>query len=68
MTSMRRSMVNRGSSGKLRDTTPAVTGSRKRAPTKKGATTRTSLIGMTIYQPDVEPSPQARKLLDALEG
>lgn len=30
--------------------------------------TRTSLVGMTIYQPDIEPSPQGRKLLEALEG
>lgn len=36
----------------------------KAAPTR----TRTSLVGMTIYQADVEPSPQGRKLLEALEG
>jgi hypothetical protein len=28
--------------------------------------TRTSLIGMTIYQPDIEPSPRGRKLLEGL--
>jgi hypothetical protein len=29
--------------------------------------TRTSLVGMTIYQPDLQPSALGRKLLDALE-
>jgi hypothetical protein len=32
------------------------------------ARTRTSLIGVTIYQPDVEPSAQGRRLLDALNS
>jgi hypothetical protein len=32
------------------------------------ARTRTSLIGMTIYQPDLEPSPRGRKLLEALDS
>jgi hypothetical protein len=30
--------------------------------------TRTSLIGVTIYQPDVEPSAKGRRLLDALNS
>ncbi len=30
--------------------------------------TRTSLIGTTIYQPDVKPSILGRKLLAALKG
>jgi hypothetical protein len=34
----------------------------------KSARTRTSLIGVTIYQPDVEPSAQGRRLLDALNS
>ena len=32
------------------------------------ARTRTSLIGVTIYQPDLEPSPRGRKLLEALDS
>jgi hypothetical protein len=39
---------------------------KKAAPIR--ARTRTSIVGMTIYQPEVEPSPQGRKLLEALEG
>jgi hypothetical protein len=30
--------------------------------------TRTSLIGTTIYLPDIEPSPRGRKLLEALDS
>jgi len=30
--------------------------------------TRTPLIGVTIYQPDLEPSTKGRKLLDALDS
>lgn len=37
-------------------------------PAPKKPRTRTSLIGMTIYQPDLEPSSQGRKLLDVLDG
>lgn len=32
------------------------------------ARTRTSLIGATIYQPDLKPSSVGRKLLEALES
>jgi hypothetical protein len=35
----------------------------KTSPTR----TRTSLVGVTIYQPDLKPSPVGRKLLEALE-
>ena len=35
----------------------------KATPTR----TRTSLVGVTIYQPDLKPSPVGRKLLEALE-
>jgi hypothetical protein len=34
----------------------------------KPARTRTSLIGVKIYQPDVEPSAKGRKLLYALNS
>jgi hypothetical protein len=30
--------------------------------------TRTSLVGATIYQPDIKPSPAGKKLLKALES
>lgn len=40
----------------------------KRVATKsKRARTRTSLIGMTIYQPDLKPSAKGRRLLDSLD-
>ena len=42
-----------------------MTSSVKRAPKK--ARTWTSLIDVTIYQTDLEPSPRGRKLLEALE-
>jgi hypothetical protein len=38
---------------------------KKAAPIR--ARTRTSLVGMTIYMPDIEPSARGRKLLEALE-
>jgi hypothetical protein len=38
------------------------------ATKSKRARTRTSLIGMTIYQPDLKPSAKGRKLLEALES
>jgi hypothetical protein len=44
--------------------TLSMTSSVKRAPKK--ARTRTTLIGVTIYQPDLEPNPRGRKLLEAL--
>ena len=53
---------------------PRLVARRRRKHTKgvatksKRARTRTSLIGMTIYQPDLEPSARGRRLLDALNG
>jgi hypothetical protein len=38
------------------------------ATKSKRARTRTSLIGMTIYQPDLKLSAIGRKLLDALDS
>jgi hypothetical protein len=55
-----------GSGSASRGGLDAHTSSVPRAPRK--VRTRTSLVGMTIYQPDVEPSPQGRKLLDALDS
>jgi hypothetical protein len=42
--------------------------SKSLAPKPKRARTRTSLIGMTIYQPDLEPSDIGRRLLVALDS
>jgi hypothetical protein len=72
MVTKRRTSIDAASFGKR----AAHTGSAKRYPTRVPETpgkraparTRTSLVGMTIYQPDIEPSPQGRKLLDALES
>jgi len=36
----------------------------KASPTR----THTSLVGMTICQPDIKPSPLGRKLIEALES
>ena len=33
----------------------------------KRARVRTSIKGATIYQPDLEPSPRGRRLLEALD-
>ena len=47
---------------------------KKRAPRKLyfknagAARTRDSIVGATIYQPDLKPSPVGRKLLEALES
>jgi hypothetical protein len=38
---------------------------KKAAPIR--ARTRHSIVGMTIYMPDIEPSARGRKLLEALE-
>ncbi len=38
---------------------------KKAAPTR--VRTRSSIVGMTIYMPDIEPSARGRKLLEALE-
>jgi hypothetical protein len=62
MVTKRRLGSGSASGGGRGDHTNSVT----RAPKK--ARTRTSLIGVTIYQPDLEPSPIGRKLLAALES
>jgi hypothetical protein len=62
-------MVNKRRSGSglaSRNSRNAHTSGAATAP--KRARTRTSLIGVTIYQPDVEPSAQGRRLLDALNS
>ena len=38
------------------------------ADESKRARTRTSLIGATIYQPDLEPSAKGRRLPEALDS
>jgi hypothetical protein len=55
-----------GSGSESRGRRDAHTSRVKHAPKKPR--TRTSLFGVTIYQPDIEPSPLGRKLLDALES
>jgi hypothetical protein len=63
----RRRMGSGSASRNNRDAySTSMKGSVKRAPKK--ARTRTTLTGMTIYQPDFEPSPRARKLLEALDS
>jgi hypothetical protein len=42
--------------------------SKRVANKSKRSRTRTSLIGVTIYQPDVEPSAQGRRILDLLNS
>jgi len=44
------------------------TASKKGQLKKSSARTRTSLVGMKIYLPDVKPSLVGRKLLKALES
>jgi hypothetical protein len=73
MVTKRRASFNAGSSSNRQGHTPSVAKLKKRAYKKaylkaSPTRTRTSLVGMTIYQPDVKPSPQGRKLLEALEG
>jgi hypothetical protein len=71
MVSKRRNSLNADSAARNRQTrTPRISPKKyaKRAPLKATSTrTRTSLVGMTIYQPDLKPSPVGRKLLEALE-
>jgi hypothetical protein len=69
MDAKRRTGVNKDTSaknGRLRAS--GVSAPRKHAPKKTSSTrTRTSLVGMTIYQPDLQPSAVGRKLLEALK-
>ena len=64
MAMKRRSGSNGDSSSKVRARP------KKRASRKLyfAVRTRDLLIGATIYQPDLKPSPVGRKLLEALEG
>ncbi len=71
MVTKRRVSLNSGSSSRRQGhALPAVKAKRRvhKAYQKGSIRTRTSLVGMTIYQPDIEPSLQGRKLLEALEG
>jgi hypothetical protein len=69
MVTKRRAVLKSSPSGIRRepDRTPAV----KKRTGKKAAPirtrTRTSIVGMTIYMPDIEPSARGRRLLEALE-
>jgi hypothetical protein len=65
MVTRRRMGSGSASRGRRDAQTLSMTSTAKRAPKK--ARTRTSLIGVTIYQADLEPSPRGRKLLEALE-
>ena len=71
MVTKRQALLKSSPSGIRRapNTTPAAkkrTGTGKK-PTPIRARTRTSIVGMTIYMPDIEPSARGRKLLEALE-
>src|SRR6202041_3186503 len=69
MVTRRRAALKSSPSGIRQEPSPtpaAKTRTGKRAaPTR--ARTRTSIVGMTIYMPDIEPSARGRKLLEALE-
>ncbi len=73
MVTKRRTGINGSSSAKTRQRHASGGARSKKSASKKGslktspARTRTSLVGMTIYQPDLEPSAVGRKLLAALE-
>jgi len=71
MASKRRTGLNGGSSTRTRQGRAGISRPKKSASKKlyKAAPTRTrtSLVGMTIYQPDLKPSPVGQKLLEALE-
>lgn len=68
MAMKRRSGSNRASSSKV------CARPKKHAPRKlyfkraDTVRTRTSIVGATIYQPDLKPSPVGQKLLEALES
>ena len=73
MVSKRRAGLNGGSAAKHRRGRSSGVPRAKMSASKNGISkdpstrTRTSLVGMTIYQPDLQPSALGRKLLDALE-
>jgi hypothetical protein len=64
MVSKRRTGVSEDSSAKNRHGRASGVSRPKKASSTR---TRTSLVGMTIYQPDLKPTPVGRKLLEALE-
>ena len=66
MVTRRRMGGSSASRGKSDADTLSMMSSVKRAPKK--ARMRTTLIGVTIYQPDLEPSPLGRRLLEALDS
>jgi hypothetical protein len=67
-------MVMKRRAGSTGDSSPRVRSRPKKRASKKllykvaPARTRTSLVGATIYQPDLKPSAVGRKLLEALEN
>jgi hypothetical protein len=69
MVTKRRAVLKSSPSGNRQAPSPAPAAKKrtgkKAAPTR--VRTRTSIVGMTIYMPDVEPSARGRKLLEALE-
>jgi hypothetical protein len=69
MVTKRRAALKSSSSGIRREPNP-IPAAKKRTSKKATpirARTRTSIVGMTIYMPDIEPSARGRKLLEALE-
>jgi hypothetical protein len=80
----RRTGLNGGSSGRAQVSRAGISRSKKSASKKarEGVNpftgekmmfkakprTRTSLVGATIYQPDLKPSPVGQRLLEALES
>jgi hypothetical protein len=68
MVTKRRPGLNGASAPKGRWGQPAaIAGAKKGAKGYLKPRTRTSLVGTTIYQPDIKPSSLGRKLLEALE-
>jgi hypothetical protein len=74
MVTKRRASYNGGSSSSNRQGHASGIARPKKRAFEKGylkassSRTRTSLVGVTIYQPDLKPSPVGRKLLEALES
>ena len=69
MVTKHRAALKSSSSGTQREPNP-ITATKKRTGKKAApirARTRTSIVGMTIYMPDIEPGARSRKLLEALE-
>src|SRR5450631_2855767 len=69
MVTKRRAVLKSSPSGIRQEPSP-IPAAKKRTGKKTTPTrarTRTSIVGMTIYMPDIEPSARGRKLLEALE-